>query len=46
VVWYEWRDPGVEVPDCSFCASAGLLSSDFQPKPALSALEQFTGAGS
>jgi hypothetical protein len=45
VIWYEWRDPGVAVPTCSFCSSAGLLFSDSQPKPALSAFERFTGAG-
>ena len=45
VMWYEWRDPGTAVPDCSFCSSAGLLHSNFKPKPALGAFEQFTGAG-
>lgn len=45
VIWYEWRDPGAEVPTCSFCGSAGLVSFDSQPKPALGALEHFTGAG-
>jgi polysaccharide biosynthesis protein PslG len=44
VIWYEWRDPGAEVPNCSFCSSAGLLFSDSQPKPAYSAFEHFTGA--
>jgi hypothetical protein len=34
VVWYDWRDPAQKNPDCSFCSSAGLLHSNFRPKPA------------
>lgn len=43
VYWFEWRDPP---PDqevgCSFCASAGLLQNDRQPKPAYHAFTRFS----
>jgi Glycosyl hydrolase catalytic core len=45
IVWYEWRDPAQQNPDCSFCSTAGLLNSDYSAKPALGAFEHFTGAG-
>jgi hypothetical protein len=43
VIWFQWRDPSQHNPDCSFCSSAGLLHSDFRPKPALTAFKHFTG---
>jgi Glycosyl hydrolase catalytic core len=42
VFWYELRDPRVG-GGCSFCASAGLFSHDFQPKPAWRVFRRFTG---
>jgi polysaccharide biosynthesis protein PslG len=45
VVWYDWRDPPVKNPDCSFCSSAGLLRADSSGKPAFGAYKRFTGAG-
>jgi hypothetical protein len=44
VVWFQWRDPASKNPDCSFCSSAGLLHSNFKPKPAFGAFKHFTGA--
>jgi hypothetical protein len=45
VVWYDWRDPPVKNPDCSFCSSAGLLKPNNSGKPAFRAYKHFTGAG-
>jgi hypothetical protein len=45
LVWYQWRDPPIKNPDCSFCSSAGLLRADFSAKPAFRAFKHFTGAG-
>jgi len=40
--WFDWRDPPKGVPQpCSFCASAGLLKRNRDPKPAWSAYEHF-----
>jgi polysaccharide biosynthesis protein PslG len=40
VVWYDWRDPAQRNPDCSFCSTAGLLKSDFHPKPSYRAFKR------
>jgi len=43
VIWYDWIDPPVrgECGGNNFCDTAGLLSSDYTPKPAYSAFQQF-----
>jgi polysaccharide biosynthesis protein PslG len=40
LAWYDWRDPPQRNPDCSFCSTAGLLRSDFHPKPAYRAFKR------
>jgi hypothetical protein len=40
--WYLWRDPRISHAGCSFCASAGLLNYDRDPKPAYDAFRSFT----
>ena len=43
VLWFNFRDPrGGTGEGCSFCTSAGLLESDFSPKPSWSAFRSFT----
>jgi hypothetical protein len=42
VIWYDWRDPAIRNPDCSFCSTAGLLRANFRAKPALRAFEHFS----
>jgi polysaccharide biosynthesis protein PslG len=39
VVWYQWRDPAQQNPDCSFCSTSGLLHSNLRPKPAYRAFK-------
>jgi Glycosyl hydrolase catalytic core len=44
--WFDWRDPGssrVGPPGCTWCASAGLLKHNRNPKPAYRAFKHFTG---
>ena len=43
--WFDWRDPSTaEQTKCSFCASAGLLKFNRDPKPAYYAFKRFAGA--
>ena len=42
LLWYHWRDPKHSQASCTFCASAGLLKFNRDPKPALSAFKKFT----
>jgi hypothetical protein len=45
VFWFLWRDPPAGSPlagGCSFCGTAGLVRSNGQAKPALSAFKSFT----
>jgi hypothetical protein len=42
VFWYHWRDPHTSHANCSFCASAGLLKSNRDPKPAAATFKSFT----
>jgi hypothetical protein len=43
VIWYEWRDPTSSPPGqgCPFCATSGLLKSDFSKKPSYRAYKRF-----
>jgi hypothetical protein len=43
VFWFDWRDPppGGKGGGCSFCVSAGLLSSNHHPKPAFLVFKRF-----
>lgn len=43
VLWYSWRDPGIEYDNCPFCSSAGLLEASGQTKPAWPSYLTFTG---
>jgi len=43
VYWFTFRDPKRGNARCSFCGSAGLLKSDFHPKPSWKAFKRFTG---
>jgi hypothetical protein len=45
VIWYQWKDLTEAFKGCVFCASAGLLYSDGEPKPAWEAFLEFTGGG-
>jgi hypothetical protein len=40
--WYHWRDPRRSQANCSFCASAGLVTSHQVMKPAHSAFTSFS----
>jgi polysaccharide biosynthesis protein PslG len=46
--WFAWRDPGSPSDSagavCSWCASAGLLEQDQDPKPSFDQYRKFTGA--
>jgi len=42
VIWFQWRDPPGGSHDCTFCASSGLLKSNYQAKPAFRAFRHFT----
>jgi Glycosyl hydrolase catalytic core len=45
VFWFDWRDPiNPRLVGCSFCASAGLLRADRDPKPAFRAFKRFVRA--
>jgi Glycosyl hydrolase catalytic core/Beta-galactosidase len=43
VIWYSWRDPGIEYGNCPFCSSSGLLERNGDPKPSWFAYLGFTG---
>jgi Glycosyl hydrolase catalytic core len=49
LMWFAWRDPGTASDSagavCSWCASAGLLEQDEDPKPSFDQYRRFTGAG-
>lgn len=42
VFWYHWRDPRRSQANCSFCASAGLVTFNHVMKPAYSAFASFS----
>ncbi|MGI8461492.1 MAG: hypothetical protein ACR2OC_07635 [Solirubrobacterales bacterium] len=42
VIWYTWRDNGVQ-PQCSVCSFSGLFTSRMEPKPAWRKFAQFAG---
>jgi GH35 family endo-1,4-beta-xylanase len=43
VYWFLWRDPAPDAEvNCSFCASSGLFTHDFQPKPSWKAFLKYT----
>jgi hypothetical protein len=42
VFWYHWRDPRRSQANCSFCGSAGLVTSKHVPKPAHAAFLRFS----
>ena len=42
LLWFDWRDPPRDNPvGCSFCPSAGLLTSNGIPKPSYRQFKQF-----
>jgi hypothetical protein len=41
--WFTWRDQAPGAAICRWCVSAGLVTVDGTPKPALSAFTSFTG---
>lgn len=43
LVWYAWRDPGMDFELCLFCSSAGLFDVNGDPKPAWFSYVQNTG---
>jgi hypothetical protein len=43
VIWYSFRDPGIDYANCPFCSSSGLLEGNGDPKPAWFSFLQFTG---
>ena len=43
VLWYTWRDAANPVGLCGWCASAGLVDDDLDPKPAWRAYTALTG---
>jgi polysaccharide biosynthesis protein PslG len=49
VLWFAWRDPDNPADaagsTCTWCASAGLLEQDLDPKPSFDQFRKFTGAG-
>jgi Glycosyl hydrolase catalytic core len=49
LLWFAWRDPATGSDSsgavCSWCASAGLLEQDEDPKPSFEQYRKFTGAG-
>lgn len=42
-LWYTWRDPANPVGLCAWCASAGLVDNDLDPKPAWLEFTALTG---
>jgi polysaccharide biosynthesis protein PslG len=43
VYWFLWRDPASDAEvNCSFCASSGLFTHDYQPKPSWNAFLRIT----
>lgn len=42
-LWYTWRDPLATSSLCGWCASAGLLDRDLDPKPAWLEFTRLTG---
>jgi hypothetical protein len=40
VFWYQFRDPKRGPGGCSFCSSSGLLTHNYQPKPAYQAFKK------
>jgi hypothetical protein len=43
VIWYSFRDPGVDYANCPFCSSSGLLEGNGEAKPAWFSFLRFTG---
>lgn len=48
LIWFTWADPGESFDPvgivCTWCASAGLLDIDRDPKPSYDQFRKFTGA--
>jgi hypothetical protein len=42
-LWYTWRDPLQTASLCGWCASAGLVDRDLDPKPAWLEFTRLTG---
>jgi hypothetical protein len=43
VLWYTWRDPASPEGLCGWCASAGLVDDDLDPKPSWLEFAKLTG---
>jgi hypothetical protein len=43
VLWYSWRDPGINYENCPFCSSSGLFRENGDAKPSWHSYVQSTG---